>query len=758
MPSEPTRKLAAIMFTDMVGYTALMQENEPKARELIERHRAHMKPFVEKHGGEIIQFVGDGTFCRFDSAIEAVQSALEIQKVLEMEPEINLRIGIHVGDVVIDGDEVYGDGVNVASRIEPLAETGGICVSQQVYENIKNQPGLSLQSLGKKDLKNVDQDIEIFAVTTATEMASTPPDIQKMAPTLSKINLKWIGIAALIILLIVIGIKFDLGTLEVESREETNSLSIAVLPFENMSSDPENEFFADGITEDILTQLSKINKLKVISRTSTMQYKNTTKSMREIGIELNVSSILEGSVRRGNGQVRITAQLIDARTDEHLWAETYDRDLDNIFAIQSDVAKKIAAALEASLTPEEEALIDEKPTDNVEAYDLLLKGRYLSENAVTNREKGELEEAIIILERAVELDPEFIGAYSQLAISHLRMYWDGFGGWDRTDERLAKAKSALDKASEIDPEHPEVQLATGYYYYWGYRNYDEALKYLIPTLEKQPNNSDVLGVIGYVYRRNGNWTGAIESMQKSVDLDPHSHTKVRALARTYMPNRNWKQAERYIDRLILLKPTSITGHWMKVNLPINSEGDLIKSRMALDEAMKNIDPNKLIGMRAGLFYYERNFSEALNLIESDTANWYISKAFNNLKLGNLEAARSYFDSVKVESEDVLRKDPEDLDGLLRLGMAYAGLGKKEKAIEKALEAVELLPLSKDALAGANLLSGLAQIYVKVGEYDKAIDQLDLLLSIPSRITEHTLRLDPTWDPLREHPRFIKLIE
>ena len=489
-----------------------------------------------------------------------------------------------------------------------------------------------------------------------------------------------------------------------------------------------------------------------------MQYKNTTKSMREIGIELNVSSILEGSVRRGNGQVRITAQLIDARTDEHLWAETYDRDLDNIFAIQSDVAKKIAAALEASLTPEEEALIDEKPTDNVEAYDLLLKGRYLSENAVTNREKGELEEAIIILERAVELDPEFIGAYSQLAISHLRMYWDGFGGWDRTDERLAKAKSALDKASEIDPEHPEVQLATGYYYYWGYRNYDEALKYLIPTLEKQPNNSDVLGVIGYVYRRNGNWTGAIESMQKSVDLDPHSHTKVRALARTYMPNRNWKQAERYIDRLILLKPTSITGHWMKVNLPINSEGDLIKSRMALDEAMKNIDPNKLIGMRAGLFYYERNFSEALNLIESDTANWYISKAFNNLKLGNLEAARSYFDSVKVESEDVLRKDPEDLDGLLRLGMAYAGLGKKEKAIEKALEAVELLPLSKDALAGANLLSGLAQIYVKVGEYDKAIDQLDLLLSIPSRITEHTLRLDPTWDPLREHPRFIKLIE
>jgi len=680
---------------------------------------------------------------------------LEIQKVLESEPEINLRIGIHVGDVVVKGDEVYGDGVNVASRIEPLAEAGGVCVSHQVYENIKNQQGLKLISLGKKQLKNVDDEMEVFTVTTEAKPTTTELDSKNSSSAASKINMKWLSVAAVVTLLVIIGLKFDFGTLEVESKEEASSLRIAVLPFDNMSEDLSNEFFADGITDDILTQLSKIKSLEVISRTSILQYKNTTKSLREIGKELGVATILEGSVRRGGNRVRINAQLIDARTDEHIWAETYDRELDDIFAIQSDVAKKIAAALEASLTPQEEALIDEKPTDNVEAYDLLVKGRILAEAAVTDLRKEGLEEAIRTLEQAVQMDPEFIAAYSQLAISHLRMYWAY--RWDHTDERLAKAKKVIDKVSEIDPEHQDVLLALGYYHYWGFLNYDEALKYLIPALEKQPSNSDVSAVIGYVYRRNGNWTGAIESIQRAVDLDPHSYTKVGALAETYVVNRMWKEAERYIDRLILLKPTSAQGHRRKVNLPIASEGDLIKSREALEEAMEVIDPNKLIGLRENLFQYERKFEEALSLVEIDTAKWFLHKGYFNYRLGNLEKAHSYFDSAKVEMQDLLSKHPKNPFLLLWLGVAYAGLGDKEKAIEKGLEAVELLPLSKDAYAGADLLEGLAQLYVIAGEYDKAIEQLEILLSIPSYTTEHYLRLDPTWDPFREHPRFIKLV-
>ena len=758
MPSEPKRKLAAIMFTDMVGYTALMQKDESKARELIEMQRALMKPYVKKHGGEIIQFVGDGTFCRYDSAIEAVNAALEIQKVMEVEPELNLRIGIHIGDIVVEGDEVYGDGVNVASRIEPLAEPGGICVTEEVYRNIKNQSGLILNSLGKKDLKNVDEEMEVFSVTRSSEPIPAAAEIPKPSPASSKMNMKWIGVAAVIIVLVIVGLKIDFGTVEVESKEDINNLSIAVLPFSNMNADAENEFFADGITEDILAQLAKIKSLDVISRTSSMQYKNTTKSLGEIGKELGVATILEGSVRRGGNRVRIVAQLIDTKTDKHLWAETYDRDLDDIFAIQSDVAKKIATALEASLTPDEELSIYEIPTNNIEAYDLFLKGRLLAEGSITGGGKEKLEEAIDLLEQAVVLDPEFIAAYYQLAWAHLSMYWEGYGGFDHTDERLLNAKRVINKMSEIDSDHPGVLLANGYYYYWGYRNYDEALKYLIPALAKQPNNSDVLAAIGYVYRRQGKWKDAIASMKKAVNLDPLDYSKTNALAQTYAFNRMWKQADRYYDRAILLSPESLSSYLWKINLLSLPRGGIDESRMVLKEAMENnIDPNKLIGLQGLFFFLERNYSKALTLFESDSGKWFQAKAFLHLKLGNTENSYSYYDSMRVRAEDKLTKDPKNYATLSELGMAYAGLGKKAQAIEKGLESVKLLPLSKDAFSGTFVLDNLAQIYTNAGEYEKAIDQLELLLSISSHISELRLRLDPVWDPLREHPRFIKLI-
>ena len=386
------------MFTDMVGYTALMQKDESKARELVQRHRKLMKPQLDEHRGKILHFMGDGTLCTFESAIEAVKAALEIQNLFKSEDEISLRIGIHIGDIVIGGDEVYGDGINVASRLEPLAEPGGICVSHQVYENIKNQSGFRLSSLGKQHLKNVDEEMVVFAVTRTTDPAPDISHFHQSPSTLRKFNLKWIGMAALIAMLVLFGLRLDFGTMEVESKEDISNLSIAVLPFTNTSADPENEFFADGMTEDILTQLSKIKSLKVISRTSIMQYKNTTKSLSEIGKELGVGTILKGSVRRSGNRVRITAQLIDARTDKYLWAEMYDRELDDIFAIQFDVANKITVALQTSLTSEEEEFINERPTNNLEAYDLFLKGRILADEALAGGGKAQLEEAIRVFQ------------------------------------------------------------------------------------------------------------------------------------------------------------------------------------------------------------------------------------------------------------------------------------------------------------------------------------------------------------------------
>ena len=392
----------------------------------------------------------------------------------------------------------------------------------------------------------------------------------------------------------------------------------------------------------------------------------------------------------------------------------------------------------------------------MEAYDFYLKGNVLYDDFLSNNKREVLEEAIASYEKAVTVDPYFVIAFSRLAQAHLAMYWD-FWQFDHTDERLAMAKGAIDKASEIDPEHFEVLLVRGFYYYWGYRNYDEALKYLIPILEVQPNNADVLTAIGLVYRRKGLWNKAITSMKKAVDLDPRSYLKTRALAGTYTVNRMCEEAERYIDRSLVLNPKSVISYYFKEGLVISCTGDLAESRRVLEEAMNMIDPNKLISQQGEQLIFERKFNEALDIFESDKRNWYSYKAFLHLKLGHQDEATSYYDSMKVRLEAYLVKDPKSSNILMRLGLAYAGLGRKVDAIEKGLEATKILSLSEDAFWGAFGVERLAEIYVNVGEHDKAIDELELLSIIPSTISRHLLRLDPKWDPLREHPRFIKLI-
>jgi len=759
-----TRKLAAIMFTDMVGYTFLMQEDEEKARELIQRHRSLMKPLVEKHNGEVIQYVGDGTFCRFDSAKEAVNAALEIQYVLKVEKDLALRIGIHIGDVVVEGEEVYGDGVNVASRLEPLAEAGGICVSHQVYENIKNQQRIKLTSLGKKALKNVNEEIEVFAVSAAAESDSVAIESPKPNSASNKFNMKWMGIAAVIILLVIVGLKIDFGTMEAESKKEVNSLSIAVLPFTNMSADAENEFFSDGITEDILTQLSKINSLEVISRTSIMRYKNTTKSLREIGKELGVATILEGSVRRGGNRVRITAQLIDTETDKNLWADTYDRDLDDIFAIQSDVAKKIAAALKTSLTPEEEERIDQKPTENMEAYDYYLRG-------VDYQKRGFSESdylvSIRMYEKAVELDPTFTLAYSNLSFIHSEMYWFYY---DRTDDRLRRSKKALDSALSLNPDLAEAHEAYGWYYYHGLLEYENALKEFETAVDLGLNSVNLYLGIGSVYRRQGRMEEAIGFFHKAVKLDPRATEIYNGLGETYILLRRYEEGEPYLNKGISLGPDQVYIYWAKMNLYLTWEGDLQKARATVTAAEQNIasvsDPFYSM-MQYYMNIYERGFEDALSSLTmmDDRAiddqffytHEYHSKGLLYGYLNNPGLEKTYYDSALTVYKEMIAIDPEDSRLHSSLGLVYAGLGRKEDAIRAGKKGVELLPISKEAWRGAYRVEDLAVIYANVGELDLAIDHLETLLSIPGDLSVHLLRLNPKWDPLREHPRFVSLL-
>ena len=765
MPSEPKRKLAAIMFTDMVGYTAMMQKDEDRARELIERHRDLMKPHINKHDGEIIQYVGDGTFCRFDSAKEAVNAALEIQHVFQLEDDMSLRIGIHVGDVVVKGDEVYGDGVNVASRLEPLAEAGGICVSHQVYENIKNQSGLSLASLGKKDLKNVDEEMEVFTVTRSSEPSHVTTDTKKPTSTSSKFNMRWIVTVAVITILVIIGTKIDFGTKEGESKREINSLSIAVLPFTNMNADAENEFFANGITEDIITQLSKISSLEVISRTSIMQYKNTTKSIREIGNELGVATILEGSVRREGNRVRITAQLIDTETDKHLWADNYDRDMDDIFAIQSDVAKKIAEALEASLTPEEEKRIDKKLTDNIEAYNYYLRG---NDYTYGSNNKNDFEIGIELYQKAIDLDPGFSNAYSRLSRVHSDMYWFHF---DRTEERLNDSKEAVDKALSIDAELPQAHVVLGWYYYHGYLDYEKALKEFEIANELGHNSSDLYSGIAAVQRRQGRFMESVVNFGKATELDPRTSDTHFNEGQTYALLRMYDNAVRILNRAISLSPDQMINYWNLTLIHLSRDRDFQKAQGVIDKAEQNVNSLNaplLLGMKYILYIYQKQYGEALkmlSLVEEATiddqfqyVHKFHSKGLLYGYLGNSELENSYYDSARVMYEKLVRDNPEDSRLYSSLGIVYAGLGRKEDALRAGKKGVDLLPISKEAWRGAYRVENLAVIYTMVGKYDLALDQIETLLSMPSDLSVNLLRLNSKWDPLREHPRFISLLQ
>ncbi len=373
------RRLAAIMFTDMVGYTSLSQKNEALGLELLQEHRRLLRPLFPKHNGREIKTIGDSFLVEFASALEALRCAFDIQQLLNEldvnrppEKRILLRVGIHLGDVVHSEKDVQGDAVNVASRIEPLASPGGITITEQVYHQIRNKFEFPFVSLGQQSLKNVHDPVEVYRVVLPWEMQlSNEPSLEKRR--------------------------------------------IAVMPFTNISPDPRDEYFADGMTEELISTLSRIGELRVISRTSVMHYKGTSKNLGEIARELRVGSILEGSVRKASDDLRITAQLIDTGNDEHLWSQDYDRKLENVFAIQREIAQSVAEVLKIRLLSGEKKSIEKRPTENTEAYALYLKGRYYWNERVRDSN----DKAVRCFEEAVKLDPNYALAYSGLADCYL---------------------------------------------------------------------------------------------------------------------------------------------------------------------------------------------------------------------------------------------------------------------------------------------------------------------------------------------------
>jgi serine/threonine protein kinase/tetratricopeptide (TPR) repeat protein len=550
-----------------------------------------------------------------------------------------------------------------------------------------------------------------------------------------------------------------------KKEPESGRKMLAVLPFENLGT-PEQEYFASGITDEITTQLAKVSGLGVISRTSILQYKDTKKTIQQIGKELGVQYLLEGTIlwdKSGvTNRVRINPQLIRVKDGTHVWAETYDRVLDQIFALQSDIAEKVASALNITLLEAEQQYITAKPTKNIEAYKYYLQGKDYS-----NRHYGGREASIKMYEKAVEIDPTFAIAYADLSVEHSFMYW---AYYDRTDERLNKAKEAVDRALQLNPDLPEAHRALGIYYYWGSRDYDRALEQFTIAQRGQPNNSDFIAAIGYVQRRQGKFEQAVSNLKKAFELDPRSSDKAEEVAVTYRGMSNYAEAENYIDRAITLAPDWPLAYSEKAWLYILWARDTKKARKVLQDAIGIADMSKLVSDLVRLDILDGDYLMALDRRfgptayadvygSKDTIVYFLTKAeiYGLLNQPQLELA--CYDSARIISGNKVQSRPSDAAFQSYLGIAYAGLGRKEEAIREGKKGMELLPVSKDAVEGPDYVRNLAQIYVMVGDYDSAIDQLEHLLSIPSLYFSISyMRIDPTWATLRNHPRFQRLLE
>jgi TolB-like protein/Tfp pilus assembly protein PilF len=537
--------------------------------------------------------------------------------------------------------------------------------------------------------------------------------------------------------------------------------SIAVLPFENLSDEKENAYFADGVQDDVLTNLSKISDLRVISRTSVMQYRGRPTNLREIGKALGVSNILEGSVRRSGNRVRVNVQLIDANTDEHVWANDYDGDVTDVFELQSDLAREIANALQAKLSPAEKSQMTQKPTENGEAYLAFVQAHDLS---CAWEDPAKLKQSEQLYQRAVDLDPKFALAfarYSQLESWMLRTH-------EASSEHREKARTLAERALQLQPDLPEAHLALGFSYYYGDNNYEAALKEFQIAQRALPNESEVYLAIGAIQRRQGKWAESTANLEKAASLNPKDTWPLQNLALNYQMLRLFDAANKTIDRALQIKPQGFSLWGIKAKLAISEKGDLSVGEKLLEKA-KSLPLNseerlQMIGGQANLLLDQRKYQEILQLgasLPDDTfaalpgslAYKYFPLGIAHKALGDDAAARTAFLKAKDILEEQLKQKQDDADLRVQLAKLLAWLGEKDAAVAEAQRAIDLRPESKDAFEGPQVTQQVAQVYAILGDNARAIGLLDGLLSRPSEVTLHGLKIDPAWDPLRNDPGF-----
>ena len=784
-------EIAHLLLIDIVGYSKLLVNEQVDMLQQLKQIVRGTDSFraAEARDRLIRVPTGDGmALLFFQSPEEPVRCALDISKALAAQPHIRLRMGVHSGPVnritdVNDKTNIAGSGINVAQRVLDCGDAGHILLSSHVAEDlaeyrhwqpylhdlgeceVKHGLRLHLFNLYKDGLGNAQLPEKLKRRRWKQESSSVRPLTPLRWP-------KFVLATALIasVVALATSVWMSLHPKSQNSGEPAKTAapasipekSVAVLPFENFSDEKENAYFAEGVQDEILTYLAKVADLKVISRTSVMQYKNAaTHNLREIAQQLGVAHVLEGSVQRAGNRVRVTAQLIDARTDTHLWAERYDRDLADVFAIQTEIAKKIADQLQAKMSVSEKAAIEKAPTTDLLAYDLYLRAQALfadTSDAIHARQK--LPEAAHLLDEAVGRDPRFVQAWCLLSRVHSVAY---FRGHDHTPARLDLAKAALDAAMRLEPNAGEIHLALANYYYHGFRDYKRARNELVTAAQTLPNNAEVFQYTGFIDRREGHWAAATRNMERALELDPRNFFILQQLALTYFSQRRYADEARTYDRaptIVSADPNTrilralVALDWLADIKPFQTTlATLVAENPSvapdLDPPLYALCERTATAAGRALTNYPPE-GVAINGVNYPHAYW--EGVVARLQ-GDSAKARTAFTAARTEVEKVVKQQPDFAAALSLLALVDAGLDRKEEALREGRRACELLPISKDAIDGADLAINLAQIYAWSGEKDLAIAQIAELAHVPSTLSYGLLKLHPYWDSLRGDPRF-----
>jgi TolB-like protein/class 3 adenylate cyclase/Flp pilus assembly protein TadD len=739
-------EIGHVLFMDIVGYSTRLINEQRALRDALNQIVRSTEQFrdADAAGTLIKSPTGDGMALVFHrSPEEPVECALEISRALKTHPNLPLRMGVHSGPVsgVIDVNEqtsVAGAGINMAQRVMDCGDAGHILLSKHVAEDLEHyghwQP--HLHDLGECEVKH---GVRVSVVNLYTEELGNPEPPEKFKHLRGKkkisaaisesstkaTSLRWFLVVAavLIVVSLVVAmwsfwhwpspkpVSVSAPVRVASAAPAIPEKSIAVLPFENLSRDPDNAFFANGIQDEILTRLAKIGALKVISRTSTRQYESNPGNLAEIAKQLGVANILEGSVQKAGEQVRVNVQLINAQTDSHLWAETYDRRLIDIFQVESEVATEVAIALRAKLDPEEKARLEAKPTNNSDAYVLYLKAREREGGVDTTMEDWIAAEQLYA--QAIALDPAFVLAYARASITNSRIFDS-----NNDEARKSKARAQAEEALRLSPTMGEAHFALGLYLWLCERDFDPALKELFIAEKTSPNNAEIFWYSAAIYRNQGRWRESLASAQRAQNLDPRNAQIALYVAYNHCLVRDWPTGAAGFNRLLEIAPDSVFGRIALAYLEVIRNGNLAGAEAILQKIPTGINPEgEVTDAKWDLSMLERDFASAekiLNTFPSDeefpTSN-RPPKAFYQgctaLARGDTRLAQAFFDTVTPIFEAKVRDHPDDRWRHADVGLLYAYLGRKEDAVREGRRAVELAPERKEPHRRVLLESSLA---------------------------------------------------